>query len=492
LLDARIAAGDGERIAILFGNRSWTYVALSSLVDRIAKALVEDMGLVTGNRVLLRAPNTPMAAACWLGVIKAGGVCVATMPMLRARELTYINEKAQIRHALCDVTLAEELNQVGGLERLAMISATGDGDADFDKLVATKAPGFAAADTAADDVALIGFTSGTTGQPKGCMHFHRDILAICDCFPPHVFGARSDDVVTGSPPLAFAFGIGALLCFPLRVGAATALLDKPTPDAMLDAIQRHHCTALYTAPTAYRALLGLVEKYDISSLERCVSAGETLPLPTWQAWRDATDLKILDGIGSTEMLHIFVSGPGDAIRPGATGKAISGYQARVLTNDGSEAADDEVGRLGVRGPTGCKYLADEERQATYVEDGWNLTGDLYRRDADGYYWYVSRADDLIVSAGYNISGPEVEAALLDHEDVSECGVVGQPDLKRGQIVSAFVVLREGVTDDEATVKRLQDFVKQQIAPYKYPRAITFVADLPRTETGKLQRFRLRN
>ena len=492
LLDARIAAGDGERIAILFGNRSWTYVALSSLVDRIAKALVEDMGLVTGNRVLLRAPNTPMAAACWLGVIKAGGVCVATMPMLRARELTYINEKAQIRHALCDVTLAEELNQVGGLERLAMISATGDGDADFDKLVATKAPGFAAADTAADDVALIGFTSGTTGQPKGCMHFHRDILAICDCFPPHVFGARSDDVVTGSPPLAFAFGIGALLCFPLRVGAATALLDKPTPDAMLDAIQRHHCTALYTAPTAYRALLGLVEKYDISSLERCVSAGETLPLPTWQAWRDATDLKILDGIGSTEMLHIFVSGPGDAIRPGATGKAISGYQARVLTNDGSEAADDEVGRLGVRGPTGCKYLADEERQATYVEDGWNLTGDLYRRDADGYYWYVSRADDLIVSAGYNISGPEVEAALLDHEDVSECGVVGQPDLKRGQIVSAFVVLREGVTDDEATVKRLKDFVKQQIAPYKYPRAITFVADLPRTETGKLQRFRLRN
>ncbi len=492
LLDARIAAGDGERIAILFGNRSWTYVALSSLVDRIAKALVEDMGLVTGNRVLLRAPNTPMAAACWLGVIKAGGVCVATMPMLRARELTYINEKAQIRHALCDVTLAEELNQVGGLERLAMISATGDGDADFDKLVATKAPGFAAADTAADDVALIGFTSGTTGQPKGCMHFHRDILAICDCFPPHVFGARSDDVVTGSPPLAFAFGIGALLCFPLRVGAATALLDKPTPDTILDAIQRHHCTALYTAPTAYRALLGLVEKYDISSLERCVSAGETLPLPTWQAWRDATDLKILDGIGSTEMLHIFVSGPGDAIRPGATGKAISGYQARVLTNDGSEAADDEVGRLGVRGPTGCKYLADEERQATYVEDGWNLTGDLYRRDADGYYWYVSRSDDLIVSAGYNISGPEVEAALLDHEDVSECGVVGQPDLKRGQIVSAFVVLREGVTDDEATVKRLQDFVKQQIAPYKYPRAITFVADLPRTETGKLQRFRLRN
>ena len=492
LLDTRIAANDGERIAILFGKRSWTYAALSSLVDRIAKALVEDMGLVTGNRVLLRAPNTPMAAACWLGVIKAGGVCVATMPMLRARELTYINEKAQIRHALCDVTLAEELNQVGGLERLAMISATGDGDADFDKLVATKVPGFAAADTAADDIALIGFTSGTTGQPKGCMHFHRDILAICDCFPPHVFGARSDDVVTGSPPLAFAFGIGALLCFPLRVGAATALLDKPTPDAMLDAIQRHHCTALYTAPTAYRALLGLVEKYDISSLERCVSAGETLPLPTWQAWRDATDLKILDGIGSTEMLHIFVSGPGDAIRPGATGKAISGYQARVLTNDGSEAADDEVGRLGVRGPTGCKYLADEERQATYVEDGWNLTGDLYRRDADGYYWYVSRADDLIVSAGYNISGPEVEAALLDHEDVSECGVVSQPDLKRGQIVSAFVVLREGVTDDEATAKRLQDFVKQQIAPYKYPRAITFVADLPRTETGKLQRFRLRN
>ncbi len=492
LLDARIAAGDGERTAILFGERAWSYADLASLVDRIAKALVEDMGLVAGNRVLLRAPNTPMAAACWLGVIKAGGICVATMPLLRSRELTYIIDKAKIRHGLCDIALADELNQAGGLEQLAMISTTGDGDADFDRLVATKTPGFVAADTAADDVALIGFTSGTTGQPKGCMHFHRDILAICDCFPPHTFGARADDIVTGSPPLAFAFGIGALLCFPMRIGAATALLDKPTPDAMLDAIQRHRCTAIYTAPTAYRALLGLVENYDIASLERCVSAGETLPLPTWQAWKDATGLEILDGIGSTEMLHIFVSGPREAIRPGATGKAIPGYQACVLADDGTAAAVDEVGRLGVRGPTGCKYLADEERQAAYVEDGWNLTGDLYRQDADGYYWYISRADDLIVSAGYNISGPEVEAALLDHEDVMECGVVGQPDSDRGQIVAAFIVLRDGVVADDGTAKRLQDFVKQQIAPYKYPRSITFVDDLPRTETGKLQRFRLRD
>ena len=483
LLGPRIAAGKAERTAILFHDRAWTYGELEALCDRIAAALVDDMGLVPGNRVLLHAPNTPMAAACWLGVIKAG-----TMPMLRARELAYIAEKAQIRHALCDEALAEEMP---GLEHVALFTPCGDGEAEFDRMVAAKAPGFVACDTAADDVAMISFTSGTTGQPKGCMHFHRDIMAICDCYPPHVFGAREDDVVTGSPPLAFAFGLGALLCFPLHVGAAGALIDRPSPRAMLEAVQRHRCTALYTAPTAYRAMMGLVKEYDLSSLTRCVSAGETLQRPTWEAWREATGLEILDGIGTTEMLHIFISGPRQAIRPGATGKAVPGYQATVLDDAGAEAAPGEVGRLAVRGPTGCKYLADEERQAAYVEGGWNLTGDLCRRDRDGYFWYVSRADDLIISAGYNISGPEVEAALLEHGDVAECGVVARPDPDRGHIVAAHVVLREGVARGPETVKQLQDFVKQQIAPYKYPRAITFLDSLPRTETGKLQRFKLR-
>ena len=488
LLDDRIAAGDSKRTALLFGERRWTYAELDALSDRIAAALVDDMGLVPGNRVLLRAPNNPMLAASWLGVIKAGGVAVATMPLLRARELTFIAEKAEISHALCDIALADELSQVSGLPHRAFFTSTGDGDADFDKLVAGKGVGFTAADTAADDVAIVAFTSGTTGQPKGCMHFHRDILAMCDCFPPHVFNADRDDIITGSPPLAFAFGLGALLCFPLRIGAAAALVERPSPDALLSTIATQRCTALYTAPTAYRALTGMVGDYDLSSLKKCVSAGETLPAPTWTAWHEATGLDIIDGIGSTEMLHIFISSPRAEMKAGSTGRVVIGYEACVLDDAGKTAAPNTVGRLAVRGPTGCKYLANAERQAAYVRYGWNLTGDLYRRDEDGYYWYVSRDDDMIISAGYNISGPEVEAALLEHPDVLECAVVGQADADRGQIVAAHIVLREGA---QPTAKTLQDFVKQSIAPYKYPRAIIFVDDLPKTETGKLQRFKLR-
>ena len=491
LLDDRIAAGDGDRRAILFDDRRWTYAELDALSNRVARALVEDMGLVSGNRVLLRAPNNPMLAACWLGVIKAGGVAVATMPQLRARELAVIAEKAEISHALCDIALADELTAVPGLPHRAHITATGDGEADFDQLIATKSDRFEAVDTAADDVAIIAFTSGTTGQPKGCMHFHRDILAMCDCFPPHVFDANRDDVITGSPPLAFAFGLGALLCFPLRIGAATVLIERPSPEALLSTIATHRCTALYTAPTAYRALTGLVGDYGLSSLDKCVSAGETLPAPTWHAWREATGLDIVDGIGSTEMLHIFISSPRPEVRPGSTGRVVAGYEACVLDDNGHPASPDDIGRLAVRGPTGCKYLANHDRQSAYVQRGWNLTGDLYRRDRDGYFWYVSRDDDMIISAGYNISGPEVEAALLEHPDVLECAVVGRTDDKRGQIVTAHVVLRGGVDTGDETIKALQNFVKQSIAPYKYPRAILFVDDLPKTETGKLQRFKLR-
>ena len=495
LLSDRIAEGGGGRTAVLFAGRSWTYGEIDSLSDRIAAVLVEDMGLVPGNRVLLRAPNTPMLVACWFAVLKAGGICVATMPLLRARELAAVIAKARIRHALCHESLAGELRaacgDAGEPVRVALFTAAGDGAAELDRAAAAKPPGFPVADTAASDPAIVAFTSGTTGRPKGCVHGHGDLLAICDCFPPHVLGRGRDDVVTGSPPVAFAFGLGAFVCFPFRVGAAVALIDRPSPAAILDAVERHRCTVLYAAPTAFRAMTDQLGGRDVSSLRRCVSAGEALPRPVFEAWRAATGLEIVDGIGSTEMLHIFVSGrPGD-IRPGATGRAVPGYEAKVIAPDGGDAAPDEVGRLAVRGPTGCAYLADPERQAEYVRDGWNLTGDLYRRDGDGYFWYVSRADDLIVSAGYNIAGPEVEAALLGHSDVAECGVVGVPDPERGQIVAAFVVPREGAGRDAAAAAALQDYVKKTIAPYKYPRSVTFVDALPRTETGKLQRFRLR-
>ncbi len=495
LLDLHIAEARGERTAILFGDLRWSYADLKDRADRIARVLVEDMGIVPGNRVLLRGPNNPMMAAAWLGIIKAGAVCVATMPLLRARELAYMVDKAEIRHALCDAALADELKgcqeRAPRLETCLYFTATGDGDADVDRLAKDKPAGFDNCDTAADDVALIAFTSGTTGPPKGTMHCHRDVLAMCDCFPRYIFKAKADDIYTGSPPLAFTFGLGAMLAFPLRYGAAVALVDKPSPDALLETIQRHKCTALYTAPTMYRAILDKLADADISSLKKCVSAGEHRPLPTFEAWREATGIPIIDGLGSTEMIHIFVSAAVEDIRPGATGKAIPGYEACVVGDDGNILPPGEIGNLAVRGPTGCRYLDNPERQDAYVKNGWNLPGDVYSMDEDGYFWYQARADDMIISSGYNISGPEVESVLLDHEQVQDCAVVASPDPERGHVVKAFVVLRDASEANDATVKALQDFVKAEIAPYKYPRAVEFVDDLPRTETGKVQRFKLR-
>lgn len=496
LLDRHVAAGDGDRTAILFGDLVWTYAQLRDRADRIARVLTEDMGLVPGNRVLLRGPNNPMMAAAWLGVIKAGGVCVATMPLLRARELGHIIDKAQITHALCDATLADALDaartRTASLTQAMYFSATGDGDADLDRAVATKPGGFRTVDTAADDPALIAFTSGTTGQPKGTIHFHRDVLAMCDCFPVVPFGATRDDIFTGTPPLAFTFGLGALLGFPLRHGAAVALIDRPSPDAILETIARHRCTALFTAPVMYRTLAERAAEADLSSLAKCVSAGEHLPKPVFEEFEAATGLRIIDGLGSTEMIHIFVTSAGDDIRPGATGRAIPGYEARIVDDDGNSLPPGEPGHLEVRGPTGCRYLDNLERQRAYVADGWNRPGDIYTMDSDGYFWFQARADDMIVSAGYNIAGPEVEEALLDHPKVRECAVIGAPDEDRGTIVKAFVVLDDPADAGPDTVGELQEFVKAEIAPYKYPRAIEFVDALPRTETGKVQRFRLRN
>lgn len=499
LLDKWVDEGRGDRPAILFEDMVWTYSDVKDRSDRIARVLTEDMGLVPGNRVLLRGPNNPMMAAAWLGVLKAGGICVATMPLLRARELTYIVRKAKIRHCLSDVRLAEAVEETcrgePSLDSVAYFSPAGTGDmadATLDSMMERAASGFAPVDTAADDMAIIAFTSGTTGQPKGTMHFHRDVLAMCDCFPRYVFKGDADDIYTGSPPLAFTFGLGAMLCFPLRLGAAVAYFEgPPSPDKLLDVIERHRCTALYTAPTLYRILTDMVQDRDLSSLKRCVSAGETLPLATFEGWEAATGLRIIDGLGSTEMIHIFVSASGDGIRPGATGRAIPGYEARIMDGDGNLLEPPCEGMLAVRGPTGCRYLDNRERQQAYVRNGWNLPGDQYRQDDDGYFWYVARADDMIISAGYNIGGPEVEDALLEHPKVKECAVVGAPDPQRGQIVKAFVILRDKADATPETVKELQDFVKREIAPYKYPRAIEFVDDLPRTETGKLQRFRLR-
>jgi len=479
-----------------YEETTWTYSDLRDIADRIAKVLVEDHGLVPGNRVLLRAANNPMLVACWCAVLKAGGICVTTMQLLRARELVYIVEKAEIRHALCDISLAEAMEETCSrkpeLTETLYFTATGDGDASLDKAITDKSGGFENCDTAADDTALIAFTSGTTGTPKATMHFHRDIIAMCDCFPRSFGMAEPHDIFTGTPPLAFTFGLGGLTCFPMRFGASTRFFPAPLgPEDMMAAIEKYKITSLYTAPTLYRLLADLVDKYDISSLEKCVSAGETLPKATWEAFHNATGIRIVDGLGSTEMIHIFVAASREDMRPGFTGKAIPGYRAKIVDEDGNDLGPNQPGLLAVKGPTGCRYLSDE-RQKVYVKDGWNYPGDMYEMNEEGYFRYVARADDMIISAGYNISGPEVEAALLDHEAVIECAVIGKPDEKRTSIVKAFIVLRDGFDANETMTKTLQDFVKNEIAPYKYPREIEFVADLPKTETGKLQRFRLRD
>ena len=489
LLDRPVARGRGARIALRSPEGECSYAQLLAQANRIANLLAREMGFKPGNRVLLRGPNNPMMAACWFAVMKAGGVCVATMPLLRAKELGEVIAKAAITHALCDRRLAEELEavrpQFPGLKSVKYWY-----DDATDALIGKQSADFRNVDTAADDVALIAFTSGTTGKPKGTMHFHRDVIAMSDCFPRSILGMREDDVVCGTPPLAFTFGLGGMLCFPLRCGASSVLVEKLTPETLLETIQKFKATVCFTSPVMYRGMAGFARKFDISSLKNCVSAGEALPDATRQLFKSATGIEIVDGIGSTEMIHIFISHTPGKVRRGATGYAIPGYRAAVFNENFEICKPGEIGRLAVKGPTGCRYLADE-RQKSYVHDGWNLTGDAYLMDEDGYFFFQSRTDDMIISAGYNIAGPEVEDALLAHAAVSECGVIGAPDEERGTVVKAFVVLKPGNEKNEIMVKTLQEHVKSVIAPYKYPRAIEFVDALPRTETGKLQRFKLR-
>ncbi|TAK39548.1 MAG: 2-aminobenzoate-CoA ligase [Betaproteobacteria bacterium] len=492
LLDRMAAGGQGDRVVIRTPDGQCTYAQLLAQANRIANVLVRDMGLRRGNRVLLRGPNNPMMAACWFAIMKAGGICVATMPLLRAKELTDIVRKAEISHALCDRRLDADLKAaLPACPTLRSVCYWYDDAADaLDALAARQAASFRNVATAAEDVALIAFTSGTTGLPKGTMHFHRDVIAMCDCFPRSCLQPSADDIFCGTPPLAFTFGLGGLLCFPMRFGACVVLVEKLAPDSLLETVQRFGATTLFTAPTMYRATAALAPRFDLRSLKKCVSAGEALPDATRQLFKQATGIEIIDGIGATEMAHIFISHTPERVRRGATGYAIPGYRAAVLDDAGRPCRPGAIGRLAVKGPTGCRYLADD-RQAQYVQDGWNLTGDAYAMDADGYFYYQARTDDMIISAGYNIAGPEVEGALLTHAAVAECGVVGWPDEERGTIVKAFVVLRPGYAPDDAMAAALQGHVKQAIAPYKYPRAIEFRDALPRTETGKLQRFKLR-
>jgi len=495
LTDRMVARGFGDHVALIGNGRRRTYKELSDWTNRIAHALVEDFGIKPGNRILIRSANNPALVACWLAATKAGAVVVNTMPMLRAGELDKIVDKAEVTLALCDTRLMDELVNCAKtnkhLKQVIGFDGTANHDAELDRIALSKDVTFNAVKTGRDDVALLGFTSGTTGEPKATMHFHRDLLIIADSYAKEILSVTPDDIFVGSPPLAFTFGLGGLAIFPLRFGATATLLENASPANMVEIIETYEATVSFTAPTAYRAMLGAMHQgADLSSLRVAVSAGETLPGPVFEEWRAKTGKPILDGIGSTEMLHIFISNRlGDAA-PGSTGKPVNGYEAKIVGDDFKEKPRGEVGKLVVRGPTGCRYLADK-RQDSYVRNGWNITGDAFVRDDSGFFHFAARADDMIISSGYNIAGPEVEAALLSHPEVKECAVIGVPDEERGQIVQAHVVLKDGVAPSAECAKRLQDHVKATIAPFKYPRSVKFIEALPKTQTGKIQRFRLR-
>ena len=495
LTDCMVERGFGDHVALIGNGRRRTYKELSDWSNRLAHALVENFDVKPGNRVLIRSGNNPALVAAWLAASKAGAVVVNTMPLLRARELGKIVDKAEIKLGLCDSRIADELVACAKdsrfLKQVVSFDGTSNHDAELDRIALDKPVKFDAVNTGRDDVALLGFTSGTTGEPKGTMHFHRDLLIVADGYAREVLQVTPGDIFVGSPPLAFTFGLGGLAIFPLRFGATATLLEDASPANIIKIIETYKATICFTAPTAYRAMIAAMDQgADLSTLRLAVSAGETLPAPVFEEWTRKTGKPILDGIGSTEMLHIFITNRVSDAVPGATGRPVTGYEAMIVDSDMRELLRGAAGRLAVRGPTGCRYLADK-RQNEYVRDGWNLTGDTFVQDTDGRFHFVARADDMIISGGYNIAGPEVEAALLSHADVAECAVVGSPDIQRGQIVTAYIVLRAGIAGDTDCVKRLQDHVKAVIAPYKYPRAIKFIDALPKTQTGKLQRFKLR-
>jgi 2-aminobenzoate-CoA ligase len=490
LLDRALDEQASQKAAIFQGDTVWSYADLAAHTNRLCHVLTDELGVVPGNRILLRGANSPIMFALWLAVMKVGAIAVSTMPMLRSRELQPIVKKAQIALAICSDDLTGDLEVLLGTTPLRRIVAYGGAASELERAMADKPGQFAAISTSQDDVCLIAFTSGTTGQPKATMHFHRDVLAMCETFARHMVPAGPEAIFTGTPSIAFTFGLGGLLVFPLYFRAAIALPRAGTPTALAEAIERHRATHVFTSPTAYRAITAWKNEFDLSSLKVCVSAGETLPKAISDSWFAATGIRLIDGIGGTEMIHIFISAAGDDIRPGATGKPVPGYTAQLFDQNLRPVEGPGTGRLGIRGPTGCRYLSDP-RQRDYVVGGWNMTGDVYRRDAEGYYWFVARADDMIVSGGYNIAGPEVEAALLLHPDVEECAVIGWPDPERGQIVKAVVVPKRGVVAGPDLAKTLQEHVKHTLAPYKYPRAVEFCDALPKTMTGKLQRGALR-
>ncbi|WP_445454528.1 AMP-binding protein [Flavobacterium sp. 25HG05S-40] len=487
LLDNHIKEGRGNNPCIRTFETTWTYLDLYQKANQIAHVLVDDLGLQSGNRVLIRSTNNPMMVACWFAILKAGGIVVATMPLLRSKELTTIIDCAEISHALCEKSLHDEMNLVTS----NFLKSTSFYD-ELESLMLSKPKTFDNYHTKSDSIALIGFTSGTTGLPKMTAHYHKDILNICEAFPNYSLQPTVNDIFTGSPPLGFTFGLGGLVLFPLYFGASTFLIEKPTPDMLLQAIQDHKITICFTAPTAWRVITSKVKEFDVSSLRKCVSAGETLPLKVWQDWYEATRLKIIDGIGATEMLHIFISSNIENMKPGATGLAITGYEAKIIDKNGNHVAVNEPGRLAVRGITGCKYLNRIDKQKEYVENGWNITGDIFRQDEDGYFWFVARGDDMIISSGYNIAAIEVESVLLTHEDILECAVVGLPDEERGMLVCAHIVLKEQHKATDNMKHHIQHWFKEVAAPYKYPRVIYFTEILPKTETGKIQRFKLKS
>lgn len=496
-IDRHIAEGRGAKVAIRTIDEVVTYADLAANVNRCA-GLLSRLGIGRGDRMLMVVKDCPAFFYLFWGAIKAGIVPVPLNTLLRSTSYAYMIEDSGAAALVYSLEFADEvLPAIAGTARMPSIVLCTEGAANsLASLLVDSEPNFAAVSAAPDDDCFWLYSSGSTGSPKAAVHRHRDMVVTSQRFGVETLGIREDDVFYSEAKLFFAYGLGNSLTFPLWVGA-TAVLNagRPGPATSFPLIEQSRPTLYFGVPTLYAAYLQHFpkEKPNISSVRQCVSAGEALPGEILRRWHEETGLWIVDGIGSTEALHIFISNTPNDVRPGSSGRLVSGYSARILDEEGVEVAAEEAGQLHISGESTARcYWNNAERTATTMVNGWLNTGDTYRRDAQGYFYYCGRSDDMMKVGGIWCSPFEIESRLVEHPQVAEAAVVGRADREDLVKPEAFVVLREGQAGNTAFAAELVDFCRKGLAPYKYPRQVNFVAELPKTATGKIQRFVLRS
>ncbi len=498
LIGRNLAAGRGDKVAVIDDRGATTYRQLAERMARFANA-IESLGIEMEDRVLLALHDTVDFPTAFLGAIKAGAVPVPVNTLLTGDDFAYMLDDSRARLLVVSQALlpvfAPILAGRPHLRRVVVSGDEGQGHPLLSELLAQASAEHRSAPTTRDDVAFWLYTSGSTGAPKGALHLQTDLACTAELYGRQVLGIAESDTVFSAAKLFFAYGLGNGLTFPFYVGATAVLMaERPTPEAVVRVLRRHRPTIFYGVPTLYASLLaydGLPAAGEIP-LRRCTSAGEALPADIWRRWRDRMGVEILDGLGSTEMLHIFISNrPGEA-RPGTSGKPVPGYRVRLVGEDGQPVPRGEIGELQIAGPTSAvAYWNQRDKSRATFQGEWTRSGDKYIEDEDGYFTYCGRGDDMLKVSGIYVSPFDVESALCSHEAVLEAAVVGEEDENRLVKPKAYVVLKPGRTADEALARALQLHVKERLAPYKYPRWIEFRAELPKTATGKIQRYRLR-